>query len=460
MTLKKLWLTTLTFITIIAITINTLILIILTNQYFFDYLNESYKTHLNQIINYTKTTLSSDNISYEQMAIELESHLNDPIIEIKLYDSSGKLLVDVSNDYYKNSPNFKNMMEQKMIEHMMHFTSKETHQFKITSNNKTIGIINITIHNVAENSFVAKKFKSRLIINSLYSIIITIIISTIIGILISSNMTNSLKDTEKLANDIQLGKDVEFSTSKIKEINSIKESLLDLYVRLRLKQKTRKSLVDQLIHQTRTPLTILQSHLEAIEDGIIEMSANELNTFKNQINDINSIISNMTSLIDAKTENKELKIEQFNINTLIKQIYQGLITQFKKKHIQLILNSNKKILVQTDKRKLSQAIYNILINAYKYTDANGVVSISYLKTDSEFILEVQDSGQGIPKEEMPKIFNAYYRSSLTSKIKGDGLGLYIVQENIDSIKGKIQVQSQVGYGSIFTIKIPLNFNKE
>lgn len=331
MTLRRLWLVILILVSVMAIAVNAIILTFLTDRYFSDYLNESYTLHVNQIIEYTTSALESEDISYDQMSIELESHLFDPIIGIRLYEPDGKLLIEVDSDYHINGGMMNSMMGSRMMERIMDTTSEEVHQYEIIAEGKVIAIMNITLHSLAENSFVARRFKGALLANSLYSIAIAIGIALVVGAVISQKMSKSLKDTEKLASDIRLGKDVHHQSTNIKEVNSIRESLMELNTRLRLKQKNRKSLIDQLVHQTRTPLTILQSHIEAIEDGVIEVDEKELQVCQDQIADITTIISNMSSMIDAEKDTDELRIESFDFGNMLKQIRQGLVAQFMNK---------------------------------------------------------------------------------------------------------------------------------
>ncbi len=455
MSLRKLWLIILVIVSVVSVAINTWIFAYLTDRYFSDYLNESYDLHVNQILDYTQAALKAD-IPYEYMLIELESHLNDPIIALKLYDAEGNHLLEVSSDYYLNPQMGEGMMGRHMMEQMWTPSSEEVHQYEIIVDGEKAGIMNITSHSLAENSFVARRFKDALFSNSLIAVAITVGIATLVGIVVSQMMSRSMHDTEELANNIQLGQSVQMKSSGIQEINGIRESLMELNARLKLKQKTRKTLIDQLIHQTRTPLTILQSHIEAIEDGVVKIDKKEIQTFKNQISDITSIISNMSSLIGASKDTDEIKIEAFEVSTLLKQMKQGLIAQFMKKNIELNILSTQEITLKTDKYKLSQSIYNILVNAYKYTQAQGRVNISYELEHDRLLLRIQDTGMGIMQEDFDKIFSAYYRSAGVADIKGDGIGLYIVRENIQSIKGRVFVESVIGEGSTFTIDIPIN----
>lgn len=210
-------------------------------------------------------------------------------------------------------------------------------------------------------------------------------------------MTRALKDTERLASDIQLGNDFHYKPTTIKEISGIRETLRELNTRLKIKQMTRKALLDQMVHQTRTPFTILQSHLEGIEDGVIDMDDHEISICQNQISDITHIISNMSTLIDAGNDVDQVTIESFDFTSLLKQIQQGLSAQFKQKDLELNIVYSENLNLTTDRYKLSQSIYNILTNAYKYTKVKGKVTVSYEASIPWLIISVEDTGVGINK---------------------------------------------------------------
>jgi signal transduction histidine kinase len=437
-----------------------LILTSLTDKYFTDYLKESYEIHIEQILDYTETAIKDNEISYKQMTIELESHLNDPITQIKLYNEDGDLLVDVEDSNNVTDNMMSNDMGSWMMKNMMNDSSNEVIQYEIIDGDKVIGILNVTLRSVAENSFVALQFKGSLLSNSIYAIFISIVISIVVGFFISKKMSLSLRDTAKIASNIQLGEISSVKSTSIKEINVIRESLEELDTRLRLKQKSRKVLVDQLVHQTRTPLTILKSHLEAIEDGLVEVNEDEIEIFKNQIENITTIITNMSSMIDASSETNVISVEDFEINQMLKQIIVGLKAQFAKKNINLELVTLEKLIVHTDKDKLSQSIYNILTNAYKYTNKNGDVIVSYIIQGDSVIIKIQDTGIGIAENEIDKVFSAYYRSKKTIDTEGDGIGLYIVKDNIEKIGGNVNVTSKLKVGSTFTIEMPVIYKKD
>lgn len=450
MTVRRLWLLVLFLITVISVSINAIVLSSLTDKYFTEYRIENYENHFNEIVEYSKNALLEGNLSDKQMSVELETHLDDPIIHIKLYDAHGNLLVDVSEDIHMMGGGMMGMMRDQYAD-----SDSEIDNVEIINNGEIIGQLNITRYSSFKNSIVARRFKASLFVNSLYSIAIGLIIALLIGIFISKKMGRDLTSTAKMAHDISIGVDTAIKETNIDEIRTIQQSLETLKNKLKLKSKGRKVLIDELVHQTRTPLTVLRTHLEGFSDKIIEMTPDEIKVCENQIENITAIISNMSNMIDAQKDFDVLNIEEFELIALLKQIYNGLKAQFDTKNIRLILQINQKVTLNTDKYKLSQIIYNILTNAYKYTQENGEVKLSYTHDNENLKLCIEDNGIGINNDDLTQIFDAYYQSNSSEVRQGEGLGLYLVKENLNKINGTINVTSKIKEGSKFTIVIPL-----
>jgi signal transduction histidine kinase len=445
----------LTLIAVISVVVTTLFLSVLTNRYFRAYMRDSYATHYNQIVEYITDTLKSNNISPQQIAVNLETHLVDPITRIKVYDNNGNLIADVSADAdtYSGRKMMKGMMRG-MMGRIADSRLEEVDHAEIKDGTTVLGEINITRYSSAENSFAAWMFQSALIRNSFISIGIVLVLSVIVGVLVSRRMSRDLVQTSQLAQNIEIGNEAAIQPSNVREIRVIQQSLESLKSRLLLRQKSRKTLIDELIHQTRTPLTILRTHLEGIEDGVIEMEPEEIKICENQIENITAIISNMSNLIDAEKPEGSLRIEEFELSHLLRQIVSGLKVQFDKKNIDLKIAEQEKVIIRTDRYKLSQVIYNVLTNAYKFTGPNGRVSLSYRTDTNQVILSIEDNGPGISREDQARIFDAYFKKDTVTGAAGDGIGMYIARENMAGINGSITVESEINKGSRFILTIP------
>lgn len=455
MTIKRQLLFVLILVAIISVFINTMVLSTLTNRYFKDYVKDNYDKHFNQIVDYLSGALKDENYSANQISVDLETHLTDPITRIKVYDNNGILIADVITDAQSYvMGNSMNHMMNNMMGRMKDTRFEEVDHTIVTYNGTAVGQVNITKYSSAEDSFATWRFQSALFKNSILSIGIVLLMTIIIGMLVSRKMSKELINTAEMAQNIEIGNEISIIHSKVKEIHIIQQSLESLQTRLKLKQKSRKTLIDELVHQTRTPLTILRTHLEGIEDGVIELVPDEIRVCENQIENITAIITNMSSMIDVEKMDVSLNIEEFELSHLVKQIINGLKTQFEKKNIEFKSSGLEKVTIRTDRYRLSQAIYNILTNAYKFTEPYGKVHVDYQVKSDNIIITIEDTGQGIRAEDQDKIFDAYYKKDRSDGTPGDGIGLYVAKENMLSIHGMITVDSEINKGSRFMLCIP------
>ena len=450
MTIRRQWLIVLTLTAVLAVSINSLILNSLTNQYFLSYNSETYNYHVNQIKQIAVSALSDDSYTQQQLSVQLESHLDDPIISIKLYDAKGDLIASAENVTGSGYGMMNGMMNK-----MMHAHSEEVDSFDISVGGAAMGVLHITRYSALNQSAVSTGFRYALIRNSLLSFLIVLFLLSLIGIFVSKRLSRDLTDTSVLAMRIDMGDQPRYKPSGVREIKIIQTSLEELQNRLKIKQKGRKRVVDEFVHQTRTPLSILKMHLEGLEDGVIRMSGEEIKVCQAQIDDLAAIISNMSMLLDADRPPEAVRAEQFDLHTLLQQIVNGMKVAYDNKKISLHMHNSDKAVITTDKYKLSQSIYNLLANAYKFTAPNGEVMVSYELTDTVVTIRIRDSGAGIAKEDIPRLFEAYYRGKNAEKTSGDGLGLYVVKENTEQMGGTIAVRSDPGVGSEFIMTIPV-----
>ncbi|MHC1719928.1 MAG: sensor histidine kinase [Clostridiaceae bacterium] len=450
MTVKRQWMLVLILSAVLSVAINSIVLSTLINRYFINYSTDNYNTHVSQLVEFSEKALVEGEYSQQQIVMQLETHLSDPINQIRLYDASGNLLANVSSGRHQ----IKGVMGNGMMNRMMGNPSEEVDSVDIINNGAVLGSLNITRYSSIGNSLETRKFMVSLIGSSFLSFGIVFVLIFFIGIFISKKMSKDLMLTAQQAIDIDLGNTNNIPKSHVKEIRTIQQSLETLQAQLKLKQTSRKKLIDELVHQTRTPLTILKTHLEGLEDGIIRFTPEEIRTCEAQIDSIASIITNMSGMIDADKDIDTVNIEQLELNQMLKQIVGGLKVQFDKKAVVLQLLSHQKMLVKTDQHKLSQVIYNILTNAYKYTNSSGRVTVDYKQTGDEILIVIEDTGSGIKEEDRLKIFDAYFKGSNSVNTTGDGIGLYVAKENLKKINGTIDVESEPGVGSKFIIRIP------
>ncbi|GEB78112.1 MULTISPECIES: sensor histidine kinase [Sporolactobacillus] len=451
MTIRRQWLIMLTLTAVLAIVVNTLIFSSLINRYFQTYTTSEYNKSLSQIKSFSKIALSQNNMTTRQIEAQLASYLNDPVTRITLYKADGSVIANVSNDI----SSMNNMMSGMMRHRAPGTFSQEVDRTELKESGISIGTVNVTHYSSIGDSLTSMMFRSALIRTSLLSFVIVLALLIIIGLFVSRRLSRDLRNTSSMALNIDLGNQVDIPLSKIREVRIIQQSLKELKSRLKLKQKGRKRLLDEMVHQTRTPLTILKTHLEGFQDGVIDLTPEEIKTCEMQIENISSIISNMSGLLDTERKASPLRVEAFEFSHLLRRIIAGLKLQFDQKQVALSLMSHEKIMIKTDLYKLSQSIYNILTNAYKFTQPGSKVEVFFQADEKMLTIEIRDTGAGISPKEQQHLFEAYYKGSNAQTVPGEGLGLYVVKQNLEQIGGTIRVASAPGKGSNFIIRIPM-----
>ena len=227
-------------------------------------------------------------------------------------------------------------------------------------------------------------------------------------------------------------------------------------------ERERRLFVSNVSHELRTPLTSVKSYLEALDEGalyepvapdFIKVSLDETNRMMRMVTDLLHLsrIDNATSHLDVELINFTAFI------TFILNRFDKIRAQDEEKKYELVRDYPiTSVWIEIDTDKMTQVIDNILNNAIKYSPDGGKITVSMKTTDDQMILSISDQGLGIPKEDLPKIFDRFYRvDKARSRAQGGtGLGLAIAKEIIKQHNGFIWAKSEYGKGSTFTIVLP------
>lgn len=227
-------------------------------------------------------------------------------------------------------------------------------------------------------------------------------------------------------------------------------------------ERERRLFVSNVSHELRTPLTSVKSYLEALDEGaltepvapdFIKVSLDETNRMIRMVTDLLHLsrIDNATSHLDVELINFTAFI------TFILNRFDKMKSQDEEKKYELMRDYPiTSVWIEIDTDKMTQVIDNILNNAIKYSPDGGKITVNMKTTDDQMILSISDQGLGIPKEDLPKIFDRFYRvDKARSRAQGGtGLGLAIAKEIIKQHKGFIWAKSEYGKGSTFTIVLP------
>ena len=244
------------------------------------------------------------------------------------------------------------------------------------------------------------------------------------------------------------------------ETEQISQAFNTVYNRMRLLDSSRQEFVSNVSHELKTPMTgmkLMADTLLADENTPAELYREFMEDITKEIDRENKIISDLLSLVKMDKVAAELTITQVNINNLIETVLKRLRPIARRKDVELEFISMREVNASVDEVKISQIITNLVDNAIKYNRDQGWVTVTLDADHQYFSVEVKDSGLGIPEESIEHIYERFYRvdKSHSREIGGTGLGLAITRSAILMHRGTITVESTVGEGSTFTIKIPL-----
>ena len=222
---------------------------------------------------------------------------------------------------------------------------------------------------------------------------------------------------------------------------------------LELEDQLRRVLVSDVAHELRTPLAILQATTEAMADGITEPSAATLSSLHEETLRLGRIVEDLEVLASAEAAGLALELTPVDLAFVADEATEALQPQLERAGLSLTRDLQPAV-VRGDKNRLHQVVTNLLTNAIKFTRAGGSVKVSVSSHDREARIVVEDSGMGIPEEDIGHVFDRFWRGPGVRNTTGSGVGLAVVQELVHAHDGHVTVASEQGHGSRFVVMIP------
>lgn len=289
--------------------------------------------------------------------------------------------------------------------------------------------------------------------------IISIVFAAIAGIILAGKISVPVKAATRAAKDIAQGNynnriNTDICTMELSElgnaVNHMAESLDN-------QEMLRRRLTSDVAHELRTPVANVSSNIEAIIEGALEPTNERLSSCYNELERITGIITELEKLRQIEGENMILHIGHVDIYELAKEVKLIFENEMSKKNIRCDI-IGEHIDVCVDKDKMSQVLNNLISNAVKYTDNYGNIQITVIQENENVVITVKDNGCGIDDNDIPYIFERFYRTdkSRNRSTGGAVIGLTITRAIVQLHGGTIHVESKKGVGSLFKVTIPAN----
>ena len=227
-------------------------------------------------------------------------------------------------------------------------------------------------------------------------------------------------------------------------------------------EKSRKKFVSEVSHELKTPLTTIGTYTETLIDSHPadkDMTLSFLKTIHNETTKMTNLVKNLLTLSKFDAQSVEMNKEFFDLGTLVKEIVSTFKIEMENKNLSVMDNIVNDIpAVYADAFQIERAVKNIISNAIKYTPQDGEIKVFVGCLYNEAYIKIEDNGVGIPENDLPHIFERFYRvdKARSREQGGTGLGLAIAKEIIENHGGSIMMESKFGKYTRVTIKIPIN----
>lgn len=290
---------------------------------------------------------------------------------------------------------------------------------------------------------------------SFISVLITFLISLIFADIISEPLIKLNNGVKRI---IEGDLSTELNLKENDELGQLSKSFNLMTTKLSQIEERRKKFVSNVSHELRTPMTSLKILSDTIlekEDWDQEIYVEFMKDMNSEIDRLNNIIDDLLYLVEVEKDEVNFEYELTYINYLIENAINKLQPLADRKGLRLYFVPHEKVQIYVDKNKLFRALINLINNSIKYTN-EGSVRVEITTSKANVIIKVIDTGIGIPEEDIPYIFDRFYKVDKSRKRSksSTGLGLSIVQEIIQMHEGKIFVKSEVDRGTSFNIILP------
>lgn len=446
----------------IAIIIITTLLTVFMSKFYFDkkfgdYIMVKNQNTVQNILIDLGEQYSEGKWNYQNLE-KLSYDALDKGIIVALYDKENQEVIDIEKNSKDRCNKVMNFIKRSMEGKYGSTTSQfEPVYYPLIKNGEKIGEVRVKFYGpifYMQNELVFLNMVNNLILSIGALLILAF---TIIGFIISKSITkpiNKLMTKAKYISNGDYDKKIDINTD-ILEINDLINSINNLSQSIKEQESIRKRLTGDISHELKTPLTNIQSHLEAMIDGIWEPTEERLISVKEEAERLTSLVSDMQKLNKYDEYSMKIKKDVVNISDVICFVVFQFSNLAKSKKIK-IEYEKKDIQISCDKDKITQALVNILSNAIRYSNEGSTIVIEEKLKDDKLSISIEDQGLGISAEDLPYVFERFYRAdkSRTRATGGTGIGLTIVKSIVSSHGGEVKVESELGKGSRFTIILP------
>jgi signal transduction histidine kinase len=292
----------------------------------------------------------------------------------------------------------------------------------------------------------------------LYASLGALVLSVVLGLIFTQSLLKPLSTLNQAIKKMQEGEwGQEITPTSDDELGQVIRTFNQMSQAVAEAKTRREQLTADIAHELRSPLTVVNGYLEALQDGSLAPTTERINTIRQEVEQMNRLVSDLRTLALADAGQLSIIKAPVEIGEIFKRLENAYSLRARAKGIALKseIQSPDRV-IQVDEGRMIQALGNLVSNALRHTAEDGQIILSADRSQETVQISVRDTGSGIQEKDLPYLFERFYRAD-SSRYTTDGetgLGLSIVKAIIEAHGGEIQVQSQVGEGTTFTILLP------
>ena len=402
-----------------------------------------------------------------------ENELDSLLQDISYQNEVCILVIDDYGKYSSYNTNMKGCAlkneNTKVQELMVNFINADADfkAYQFVNDDKQVAALLYGLKNNNQYTFIYSNLEDisdfTLIIKQqlMYVCFLGIFVAVTISIFLSTKLTDPIAEITKKAKKLGNGNyNVEFKESGIKEIDELAQTLTQAQKEMAKTDELRRDLMANVSHDLKTPLTMIKAYAEMIKDISYKdrKKMNEhLDIIVDETDRLTVLVNDILDLSKMQSNADTLKLEKFNLAEEIKSIINRYQIIKETEKYTFNVEMPEEIWIKADKKKINQVIYNLINNAINYTGDDKLVTIRVTKQKRSYLVEIIDTGKGIKEEEIPYIWDKYYKSDKKHQrnVVSTGLGLSIVKQILELHDFEYGVKSVLKKGSTFYFKIKI-----